>query len=540
MPTTQADVAMLALARKKSFSGLTDKYAVRRPTDSNLEEEVASKLGMLDIAVSAGVYNAEYVSNAQTRTAKYQEYIRFFKGEHWISAFDDGELKPVTNFCKTIVNKSSSFFVAEGLMFGSTEGNEEVAAAMQTVWEGSGGNHLFRSTAMECSLLGDSYLLAYIETNDMFGNELPKGKWSIKLKKLESVCVFPLFNSRDPRVLDVCVVQYPIGVREGSVQFVTHIYWPDKIRTYSDAADAKAYIEVPNPFGVVPIVHFCNKLDPTSKFGQSDLYGLTELNREYNSVKLSIKRIISYHAEPTTVIYGARASNLEKGSKKVWSGLPVDARVENLAFDSDLPAANGYLADLKNEIREESGLPDVAFQTNNPVSNTSGIALRILYAPLYEKRAEKQTSFTYAFGHLVYLLDRGFKIIGVDLSSLADDPARLLSVFPKYSDPLPKDMSAELDYDIKRRAEGIVSRAALLRKYNPGENYNRLTVEIIADSVEELARKREDAVALAGGNPNLTAPLLSSIAINEEVADLGTFLSDTSEEVVSDPAVPIT
>ena len=517
MPTSPTDVAMMTLARRKQFSGLTDKYAQRRLPSTDVESTVTAQLGLLDVAVTVGVYNTEYVQTAQSRVADYQKFIRFYKGEHWIQPYDDGERKPVTNFCQTVVNKSTSFFVAQGFVFKAIEGNEEVAKALSAIWESMGGNFLFRSLALENSMLGDSYLLFYIETTDKdTGKPLPKNKWKLCSKQLTSVCVFPKFNKKDQRILDCCVVQYPTSVANGSVNFTTHIYWPDKIRTYVDSQNDKEFTEVPNDFGFVPIVHFRNKINPTLEFGLSDLANIVQLNEEYNTIKLSVRRIIDYHAEPTTVIFGARASKLEKGAKKLWSNLPVEARVENLAFESDLPATNKYLADVKLEIREEAGLPSVAFQTDNAISNTSGIALRVLYAPLYEKKREKEEAFSHSFQRMIEVMVKGTELLGFDLSTLADAPELLTSITPEYTDALPKDLSADLDADLKKLAENLISKAALVRKYNTGENLGRLTVEILADQVASLAMKREEAVALAGGEPNLAATHLSSVAINEE------------------------
>jgi hypothetical protein len=43
------------------------------------------------------------------------------------------------------------------------------------------------------------------------------------------------------------------------------------------------------------------------------------LNRAYNETATDIADIVNYHAAPVTVITGAKASNLEKGPKKVWA-----------------------------------------------------------------------------------------------------------------------------------------------------------------------------------------------------------------------------
>ena len=74
----------------------------------------------------------------------------------------------------------------------------------------------------------------------------------------------------------------------------------------------------------------------SSPWGQSDIWDIIPLNRELNEKMTEVSDIINYHAAPVTIITGAKASQLERGPKKVWAGLPKDSQVFNLEF---LPVA---------------------------------------------------------------------------------------------------------------------------------------------------------------------------------------------------------
>ena len=75
----------------------------------------------------------------------------------------------------------------------------------------------------------------------------------------------------------------------------------------------------------------------------------------------SVADIINYHAEPITIITGAKASQLERGAKKIWAGLPKDARVENLEGGyQGLKQGLEYMELLKRTMHEMVGIPETA------------------------------------------------------------------------------------------------------------------------------------------------------------------------------------
>lgn len=509
--------------RRRNFQGVNDKYMPwRASTTSNVVEGVRKETGFLDISADPALMNEMYRDVARERMTTYKNYVRFYDGKHYESEWEDGERKPVYNFSKVVVDKAVDFFVAKGFDIAAVEGNELVAQAFDLVWKANDKLNLFRRLALNAGITGDAFMYVTLKTKDDAGKDLPQKEWKIILTALDPFFVFPFFSLKNQRQMDACLVQYPTGKSPtGSVSYESMWLTPDRVKVYKDT---ELVSDEPNPFGMVPIVHFPNYLDPIKVWGQSDLAPIVPLNEEYNIVANSVRKIIKYHAEPTTVIFGARASKLEKGAKKVWSGLPIDARVENLAYNADLKAVYEYLGNIEQTIYKIGCIPSVLFQLHGQgglsVSNTSGLALRMMYQPLTDKVMRKKEAFTESFRRVNEVIAKAFEIIGVDLAELADNTEALLAMWPAYTDPLPFDEVAQLDADTKKIALGVTSEAALLRKYNPGEDTNRLTIEILADRVSRLLMESEKAKILAGSPPNTTAVFTSSIAISEETEQM--------------------
>jgi hypothetical protein len=539
MPVTPLAVSQMGIRRRNNFQGINDKYMPwRTVAKPNVVEAVRSEAGFIDIASDPAMMNEMYRDVARERMKRYQNYNRFFEGRHYEHEYDDGEKKPVYNFCQLVVNKAVDFFVAEGFEIVSVAGNELVAQAFDMVWKANDKKNLFRRLALNCAIAGDAFLYITLKTLDDAGQELPKAQWKIVLTALDPFFVFPLFNKTNPQVMDACLIQYPTGKSAtGGVTYESLYLTPTKCDVYVDSTLKSSN---PNPFGVVPVVHFPNQQDPLKTWGPSDLAAIVPLNEEYNLIAASIRKIIKYHAEPTTVIFGARASKLEKGAKKVWSGLPVDARVENLAYNADLAAVYAYLNNIENTIYKVGCIPSVMFQLHGDggmsVSNTSGLAMQMMYQPLIDKVNRKKESFTTSFKRSCEIIGKAFEVLGTDLEELADDPEHLLEMSPEFSDPLPFDEVAAMDADTKKLAVGVTSQAALLRKYNPGEDTQRLTIEILADRVSTMLMENEKARMLQGHAPNLTSLLSSSIAISEDIASMGKSVADASSSLADTAA----
>lgn len=498
--------------RRRNFQGRTDKYLSARAAPSDVITAVQKELGFLDFVTDSGAYNELYRESAVERLNRYKRHMRFYEGKHFENEYDDGEKKVVFNFCKAISDKASDFFSGKAFTLCSNTGNDDIALALDAVWSANNKGALLRKVAQMAGITGDAYVYITIQNSDLNGNLLPEKEWKLVMVPLDPFFVFPLFAPNSPnKELASCLIQFPTdkSANDGSVSYRTLFITPEK---FVEQQDNAVISQGANPFGMVNVVHIPNFDDPTSNFGQSDITSVISLNEEYNSVASAIRKIIKYHAEPTTVIFGARASKLEKGAKKVWSGLPVEARVENLSFNADLNATYAYLNLLEEQIYKVGNTPGVLFKPDRAMSHTSAAAMKMLYEPLLELTDRKTQSFNVSNRLINEIILRGFAFLKLegaptDLHEIKELAADITAAFP---DPLPYDENAQLDLDTKKLDKGIVSLSAVVRKYNPTADLSRLTSELIADAFYRIAVKREEANALQGQRPDIRAFLLSS------------------------------
>jgi len=318
---------------------------------------------------------------------------------------------------------------------------------------------------------------------------------------------------------------------EGTRQVYTYteILTDDRIEEYinDELIDSR-----PNPIGVVPIIHIPNVLVSGSPWGLSDCHDLIVLNRNYNEVATDIADIVNYHAAPVTVIIGAKASALEKGPKKVWGGLPKDARVENLeGGGAGLAGALEYLKVVKTAMHEMVGVPETALGQVQPISNTSGVALAIQYQPLMNRYHQKIVQYSEGIRRIneLVLLTLAFKepeafvynpdvngpikdqqLFALDLN----DPLTYESVV-HFPPPLPLDKLITLQEIQAKMQMNLESREGALRQLGeefPNEKLEEIRAELIADAKSDgalnlIKQQIQSAItSLTGMMPDGTLP----------------------------------
>ena len=261
-----------------------------------------------------------------------------------------------------------------------------------------------------------------------------------------------------------------------------------------------------NPLGVIPFVHIANRKVPSSPWGLSDIQDITDLNRVINETVTLIQDIVDYYASPTTVIIGAKANQLERGPKKVWSIAYDKAKIENLTLGQDLAQSIEYVRLLKEFMHEIVGVPLNALGQDQQISNTSGVALQLQFLPLMLKFAQKTTQYEAGLSRLNELIIRTAALYMpwlLDLDPERDPPladGQLEELDPndpvtfrntvKYMSPLPLDELIALNEIQAKMGLGLESKEGALstlgEKY-PAEKLQELTEELHQDALEQGA-----------------------------------------------------
>jgi hypothetical protein len=263
----------------------------------------------------------------------------------------------------------------------------------------------------------------------------------------------------------------------------------------------------PNPLGQIPVVHIANIPVSGSPWGLSDAHDIITLNRSYNEISTDIADIINYHAAPVTVIVGAKASNLEKGAKKVWGGLPKDAQVFNLeGGGAGIQGALQYLETLKRSMHELMNIPETALGQSQPVSNTSGVALQVQYQPLMNRWAQKSAQYGSGIETINELVLLNLAIKEPQMfqwnpdvdGPLEEGQAEVLDVndpmtfitYTHFPEPLPLDKIVLLNELAQKISMGLESKAGALRALGeefPLEKLNEIRKESQDDAMSEGA-----------------------------------------------------
>jgi Phage portal protein, SPP1 Gp6-like len=332
------------------------------------------------------------------RLNRYSMNWAMYLGHHWSYRRQTGETQLALNYYRAFTDFVINFTFGKGVSFRSPKETEAIVPdLLERVWEVDNNKAtVLWEIGQQGSVSGDCFIkVAYEEAYTDSVGRLHPGR--VRVLPLNSSFAFPEFHPHDRERLIRFKLKYRFwGTSlEGTRQVFTYteILTEDIIEEYinDELIDSR-----PNPLGVIPIIHIPNVRISGSPWGLSDCNDIININRVYNEVATDVADIVNYHAAPVTVIIGAKASQLEKGANKVWGGLPKDAKVENLSGGSEgLKGAMEFLEMLKKSMHEMIGVPETALGQAMPVSNTSGVALSIMFQPLMNRYHQKIVQYAH-------------------------------------------------------------------------------------------------------------------------------------------------
>ena len=239
----------------------------------------------------------------------------------------------------------------------------------------------------------------------------------IRILPLNPAFCFPEFHPHDRTRMIRFKLKYKFWgtAQDGTRMVMTYVelMTEDTIEEY---INDELIDQRPNPIGEIPIAFAPNFSVASSPWGLGDANDIISLNREYNEKATEISDIINYHVAPVTVITGAKASNLEKGPRKVWAIGNKDAKIQNLELETNFTGPLGYMELLKQSMHEFMGVPAAALGTMQPISNTSGVALSMQYQPLMLKHERKKIQYIPMFQRINELVIKHAFLFAPDLT----------------------------------------------------------------------------------------------------------------------------
>ena len=442
------------------------------------------------------------------RLNRYSSAWAWYLGHHWSHRREMGDSNVTMNYIKTMSDFITNFCFGKGIQFKVPEQNQAVIPhLLHEVWDNHNNKHyLLWQMGQLASVTGDCFVkIAYDEPYADPTGLVKPGR--IRILPLNPAHCFPEYHPHDKERLLRFKLKYrfwgtsPEGTRQ--VYTFTEILTDDSVQQFINDELIDQY---ENPIGMVPVVHIPNITITSSPWGQSDIWDVIQLNRELNEKMTEISDIINYHAAPVTIITGAKASQLERGPKKVWAGLPKDANVFNLESRGEMAGAIEYVQMIKRAMHEITGVPETALGQFTPVSNTSGVALAIQYQPLMNRYQMKKIHFTHGLEKLNEIIIRTASIfepqmLSYDHSQAAQaEPDMLLVLDPNdpntykttihWPEPLPVDALIKLNEVQAKMALGIESKRgalALLGEEFPNEKMVEIFEELRDDALDQGA-----------------------------------------------------
>lgn len=434
----------------------------------------------------------------QRRIQDILTYWQFYHGNQWKNRRPDGEPQVTANYVKAFIDKGVAFLAGKGFVINVEPEAEEVTKPfLDRVWDDNNRLLTFLEMSQMGSVSGDCFVEVGVETYDPDEEpheyELyPKGR--IRITVLPSSGVFVRFDAHNrDRIIEVNIVYKILLDEDGQVQE----YWYRKRVTrkvIEEYISDKLISRKENPLKLINIVHIKNIPVAGEPFGQSDVKHIIPLQKELNEKATDISDIINYHAAPVTIVKGARANNIERGARKIWS-IPKDGDVFNLELKSDLSAAMNYLQLIKTAMFEIGKIPENALGAKKSISNTSGVALHIENQPLMELTRQKWATYGKGIQEINMLILKFAEML--DFDEFDTEKFKALDAKIRYKtsvdfqDPLPKDELIQMQLIAQKLALHLETRLDALKEL--GEHNAKEKLEEIKAEIKDWNQLMEEA-----------------------------------------------
>jgi hypothetical protein len=443
------------------------------------------------------------------RLTRIANAFAFYLGHHYSFRREAGEPQLTINYVGAFARYINQFTFGNGVHFESEKRFEHIVPnLLRRAWEQDNSkNETLYQMGENGGVSGDSFVkVAYEEPYTDSTGVNHAGR--VRLIPLHSAHCFPEYAPHDRDVITRMRLKYKFWATadDGTRQVYSYCetLTDDWIQEW---INDELVDERENPLGQIPIVHIRNIEVSGSPWGLSDVSDLIPLNRQYNDTATDIADIVNYHAAPTTVITGAKASNLEKGAKRIWGGLPKEAKVYNLESGVNLSGPLEYMELLKRSMHELTGVPETALGQMQPISNTSGVALSVQWLPLIQRAGLKQMSYTVGIKKINELILRTLfqhepetLVYHPEEFGELTDPAQLPVLDPKDSavyntncvwpSPLPVDTLVKLNEIQMKMQLGLESKRSALHTLGeefPDEKILEIFDEQRRDAIDQGA-----------------------------------------------------
>ena len=358
----------------------------------------------------------------QDRLKRYAEYWRAYNGVTDPALFDPDDPVQKYNLIRGFVDAGIYFAVGAGFVNKVAEGLRSSSyPILEEVWRYNGRDTFVYDRVQTGSVTGDWFALtAYQEPTDMERRIRPYSQGQIRLKGFGSEQVFCEWDPLDrDKIIAARIETYffpqaeQITGVEASVAMRRHTMTISRDQIVSQV-QGETPVYKQNILGEIPLVHCKNINVPGEYYGRSDVQDLLGPQKDIDEKMTDISNAINYNGTPTLALFGAKAKQLDKDSSTFWAGLPEKAHFEVLRMGlDDVGAANSYIDRSEKTIHKIAGVPVAALGGDMAISNTSGVALNLIFMPLLMKTAAKRALLEPALEKINYFILRIAAVVGL-------------------------------------------------------------------------------------------------------------------------------
>lgn len=484
-----------------------------RAANSDLTIQV-SPLGLVELA------DEEFEVHG-VRLSRYSLYWAHYLGHMYGYRREVGEPQFAFNYVRALSDYITNFTFGKGIGFQTPHATAAIVPSLlKRVWEQDNDkNAVLWEMGQTGSVTGDTFVkVAYEDPYVDPAGRVHPGR--VRIIPLNPAHCFPQWHEHDRNRMLAFKLKYRFWGTNPDGTRMVHTYVEKISETMIEEYVNDELIDSrPNPLGVIPIVYIPNIPVSGSPWGLSDIDQIISLNREFNEKALEISDIINYHAAPVTVVIGAKASQLEKGPRKMWT-LPKDSKIQNLESITAMEGPLAYMEMIKRGMHEMTGVPENALGQMQPISNTSGTALHIMYQPLMNRYQLKTQQYTRGFqkiNELVLLTlfqkepwamqyNEGESALPEEGQLLVLDPSdpNTYETSVHWPPPLPVDILVKLNEIMMKMQLGLESKTGALRDL--GEEFPK---EKLAEIWNEQMEEEKDEGAMRMVSTSIDAGVMA-------------------------------
>lgn len=355
------------------------------------------------------------------------------------------------NLSGVIVDKGVAWLFGQEVEVLLDEGRETAQAWLDAAWDVNGDEQLWQKFAVNGAVCGTAFARIV---------------WPSPM-----TTPYPRVVALDPGLVDVetapddleRVTRYTItwpAPKDGKYALMRQIITPTETGAAWDVIDQQQvggeWVTLAAsvwPWPWPPISHTQNLPAPNEWWGRADLEeDVVGLNQSINFARSNLARILRWHAHPKTWGKGFSAGEMSVAvDETIILGNP-DASLQNLEMISDLSSSRAFAQDLEAALHEIARVPEIATGRVEGLGDLSGVALRVLYAPLIEKTETKRRQY----GRLLIDLSRKLLTLSGQGSLTENIHMQWPELLP--SDPLQERQIAVLDQQLGASQSTILKR----------------------------------------------------------------------------------